>query len=222
MKGWEAGKTFEMYIIKCLEFCWIQILENKEVMIEDNLKALSKIMPHKYKKIEPSKVTVTWPALVDTENIVEDAVLENKADMAAVRLSKKQTTGKGKSEDTEDVTEQYNIDSHGNSKPVSKGENGKSYDVDKTKGSPSKLPGEVEHKESKLSGRDAPGAKQEEKSEQSERDAPTVKPRVESGESSSDKSKTGSQIQKQQTNKTSASGKKQTSKTHPTSKNLDF
>ena len=227
MKDKETEETFRNYITKCLEFCWMQILENKDVTLEDNLKNLSKIMPHKYKQIQASKVTVTWPALVDTGNTVEDAVLESKDNMHAARLSKKQkeskSNGKSKSEETEDITEQDNIDSQEISKPVGKGKNGQHSEADKTKGSHSKLTGEVKQEEPKNNdtgrGAHAEKPKIQQELNRSRRDGPTVMsdrqkvtPRAEIDEKNSNNTKIGNQTQKKETNEPSAGGREQISK----------
>ena len=197
IKDKEAEKAFEIYITKCLEFCWIQILENKDVNLEDTLKSLSKLLPYKYKQIQASKFIVTWPALVDKGNIVEDcdAVLDEKDILHAERLNKRQSESKATSKDNndeiEDKTKHDEIVSHGSSKRASKGNDGQQSEADKTTGSNPKLTGvgKMEKTEPKQTGRDAPTARP---------DRQQAKPRTEmlETENASKESKTDNQKQR--------------------------
>lgn len=148
-------------------------------------------MPYKYKQIQASKFIVTWPALVDKGNIVEDcdAVLDEKDILHAERLNKRQSeskaTGKDNNDEIEDKTK------HGSSKRASKGNDGQQSEADKTTGSNPKLTGigKIEKTEPKQTGRDAPTARP---------DRQQAKPRIEmlETENASKESKTDNQKQR--------------------------
>lgn len=64
----EDEDILKKYVTSCLEFSWLQILENKDIKIESNVKNLSKKSP-KYKKIRRDQI-LAWPALVDGQGCI--------------------------------------------------------------------------------------------------------------------------------------------------------
>ena len=226
-----TGNALESYITKCLAFCWIQILENKDVKLEDKLKPLSKIMP-KYNKVPESKFIVTWPALVDKGGIVVDARYENKGNVGAAILSRKEIQLKPKGKDIKEDTKgsiEEDIIAPVNNNPKSKGNNRQQVEANKTKQLNSEETGEGKvRQEPKQTGRDAPAQKNIKKQEEPKltgRDAPTKKsdrqkgaPTSQVDENTSIITETGGQTQLKTTNEPER-GKGQNPKAE---KNLDF
>ena len=220
-KGKAAENALETYATKCLEFCWIQILENKDVKLEDNLKQLGKVMP-KSKKVTDSKFIVTWPALVDKGVIVVDAQYGNKADMASARKEREsKPKGKNISEETENSIEQDIIEPSVNNKPDSKENNGQQAEAIKTTDLNTKLTRSKldpdEPKQSRVGSPLQRPEKQQETKKQSKKDTPMdgpnrqqMRPRAEIDDNISTNSKTSSQT-KNIANESSMRGKEQIS-----------